>query len=114
MISCRPGAPLMWVKWQRQKRSMPISERAVGDRSKLAENSFWNLAPETICATLRCGLEGLVRTRHRRRAAAAVTRPTWISPAAADPRGKIFVGWFLLPTRLPGRPQRRLPVLILA
>jgi Mg2+-importing ATPase len=31
----------------------------VADRSKLAENSFWNLTPQEICATLRCGLQGL-------------------------------------------------------
>jgi Mg2+-importing ATPase len=34
-------------------------ERAVADGSKLAEDSFWNLTPQEICAALGCGLQGL-------------------------------------------------------
>jgi Mg2+-importing ATPase len=38
---------------------MTGSERAVDDRSKLAENRFWNCTREEIGAALGCGLIGL-------------------------------------------------------
>jgi Mg2+-importing ATPase len=38
---------------------MTSSERAVTDRSKLAEKDFWNHTPQEIRAVLGCGLEGL-------------------------------------------------------
>jgi Mg2+-importing ATPase len=34
-------------------------ERAVADRSKIAETPFWNLTAEQTAAMLRCGLQGL-------------------------------------------------------
>jgi P-type Mg2+ transporter len=39
----------------------------VADDSKLAENSFWNLTPQEICAALRCGLQGLSSDEARQR-----------------------------------------------
>ncbi|HEY5132011.1 MAG TPA: HAD-IC family P-type ATPase, partial [Bradyrhizobium sp.] len=39
----------------------------MADDSKLAENSFWNLTPQEICAALRCGLQGLSSDEARQR-----------------------------------------------
>ena len=39
----------------------------MADDSKLAENSFWKLTPQEICAALRCGLQGLSSDEARQR-----------------------------------------------
>lgn len=52
------------------------------DRSKLAESVFWNLTLEEICATLRCGLQGLSTDDARQRL--ANYGPNSDAPARAD------------------------------
>jgi Mg2+-importing ATPase len=42
-------------------------ERAVADGSKLAEKNFWSETPQQICATLRCGPQGLSSDEARQR-----------------------------------------------
>jgi hypothetical protein len=87
LISSCNGQSLIWVKSGRPKRveksrgriichAIPpfgirgvqsgrtwfcelFRERAVADRSKLAEKDFWNHTPQEIRAVLGCGLEGL-------------------------------------------------------
>ncbi len=55
---------------------------AVADRSKLAENSFWNLTPQQTCATLGCGPEGL--TTDEATARLEQYGPNSDAPARAD------------------------------
>ena len=46
---------------------MNIRGAAVADRLELAENSFWKLTPQEICATLGCGPQGLSTDEAARR-----------------------------------------------
>jgi P-type Mg2+ transporter len=54
----------------------------VADRSKLAENSFWNFTPQQTCATLGCGPEGL--TTDEANARLEQYGPNSDAPARAD------------------------------
>jgi Mg2+-importing ATPase len=70
----------------------------VADRLKLAENSFWKLTPQEICATLNCGAQGLSTDEATRRL--DQYGPNSDAPARADSLSRAVLRRLLEPLSL--------------